>query len=329
MPVLQARRAAVWDSLAICEYVCELAGRGWPADRAARAIARSVCAEMHSGFSILRSQWPMNARAAGRRTAPNPERAADIARIEELWSDCRRRFGASGPWLFGEYSVADAMYAPVVLRFRTYGARCATPRPRTSRPCSPTRTCGTGWRRAAAESWIIESSEIGEHGPTGELMNCALRACWPCEPGACTAQLRADGSRAFTPTDLNLLARVSDPQVSPDGRYVVYVLRETDLEANRGRTDLWLLDLDEANAEAAAAHAALGQRHAARAGRPTATSIYFLSTRSGSSQVWRLPLAGGEAMQVTDYPLDVGTFRFSPTATRSPSRWKCSRTAPT
>src|SRR3954470_1320089 len=120
VPVLSHGELLIWDSLAICEYACELAGRGWPAARAARAVARSVCAEMHSGFAILRSQWPMNARAQGRRTPPDRDRAADIARIEEIWSDCRRRFGSHGPWLFGEYSVADAMYAPVVLRFRTY-----------------------------------------------------------------------------------------------------------------------------------------------------------------------------------------------------------------
>jgi glutathione S-transferase len=161
VPVLQHGALLLWDSLAICEYACELAGRGWPAEREARAVARSVCAEMHTGFSILRSQWPMNARALGRRTASNPERSADIARIEDLWADCRARFGTGGPWLFGDYSVADAMYAPVVLRMRTYGA--------------PLRPASTGYMAtvledahlrdwlaaAAAESWSIEASEIG------------------------------------------------------------------------------------------------------------------------------------------------------------------------
>src|SRR3569832_929295 len=85
VPVLRDGELLVWDSLAICEYACELAGRGWPTDGAARAVARSVCAEMHSGFGHLRSQWPMNARAQGRRTPPDREREADIARIEELW----------------------------------------------------------------------------------------------------------------------------------------------------------------------------------------------------------------------------------------------------
>jgi len=161
VPILRHGALLVWDSLAICEYACEVAGRGWPADPAARATARAACAEMHSGFSILRSQWPMNARATGRRTAPNPERSAEIARIEDLWNECRTRFGAGGPWLFGEYSVADAMYAPVVLRLRTYGAVVREPTAAylaTVLADSHMR----GWlAAAAAESWTNEASEIG------------------------------------------------------------------------------------------------------------------------------------------------------------------------
>jgi glutathione S-transferase len=123
VPVLLADTLCVWDSLAICEYAAELAGRGWPRSREARAVARSVCAEMHSGFHTLRAAWPMNARARNRRTAETPGLEADVARIDEMWNDCRRRYGAGGVWLFGDYSIADAMYAPVVLRFNTYGAR--------------------------------------------------------------------------------------------------------------------------------------------------------------------------------------------------------------
>jgi glutathione S-transferase len=161
VPVLRHGSLLVWDSLAICEYACELAGRGWPADRAARAIARSACAEMHSGFSILRSQWPMNARATGRKTAPNAERAADINRIETLWDECRARFGSDGPWLFGEYSAADAMYAPVVLRLRTYGAKVreGTAAYMATALADPPML---EWLAAAkAESWVIDASEIG------------------------------------------------------------------------------------------------------------------------------------------------------------------------
>jgi glutathione S-transferase len=122
VPLLRDGELRVWDSLAICEYLAELTGRGWPQAREARAVARAVCAEMHSGFSTLRSLWPMNARARNRRTVVTAALEADIERIDELWNDCRSRFGSGGPWLFGEYSVADAMYAPVVLRFNTYGA---------------------------------------------------------------------------------------------------------------------------------------------------------------------------------------------------------------
>jgi glutathione S-transferase len=162
VPVLRHGALLLWDSLAICEYACELSGRGWPAARDARAIARAACAEMHSGFPALRSQWPMNARASGRKTAPSPERSAEIARIEDLWADCRSRFGAEGPWLFGAYSVADAMYAPVVLRLRTYGAtvREATAAYMTTVLAdAPLRE----WlAAAAAESWTLPESEIGQ-----------------------------------------------------------------------------------------------------------------------------------------------------------------------
>jgi glutathione S-transferase len=161
VPILRHGSLLVWDSLAICEYVCEVAGRGWPQAREARAIARAVCAEMHAGFTILRSQWPMNARATDRRTAPNPERAAEIARIEQLWSDCRTRFGADGPWLFGNYSAADAMYAPIVLRLRTYGAQVgenASAYMATVLADEHMR----GWlASAAAESAVLAASEIG------------------------------------------------------------------------------------------------------------------------------------------------------------------------
>ena len=122
VPVLRKGELAIWDSLAICEYIAEITGGGWPKDPLVRAVARSVSAEMHSGFANLRTLWPMNARARNRRTAMTAALEADIERIDEIWNDCRARFGAGGPWLFGEYCIADAMYAPVALRFNTYGA---------------------------------------------------------------------------------------------------------------------------------------------------------------------------------------------------------------
>ena len=97
VPVLHDGELIVWDSLAICEYVAELTGQGWPQARAARAVARSVCAEMHSGFTNLRTLWPMNARARNRHTVVTAALEADVERIDVLWNDCRRRFGSGGP----------------------------------------------------------------------------------------------------------------------------------------------------------------------------------------------------------------------------------------
>jgi dipeptidyl aminopeptidase/acylaminoacyl peptidase len=133
----------------------------------------------------------------------------------------------------------------------------------------------------------------------------------------------------FTAQDLNTLARVSDPQVSPDGRYVVYTQRETDMEANRGRNDLWLLDLGNGQAGNVAGASGAGtanplprrltQHPASDSSARWAadgSGIFFLSSRSGSSQVWHISLAGGEAQQVTDLPLDVGSFEVSPRGDR-------------
>ena len=120
----------------------------------------------------------------------------------------------------------------------------------------------------------------------------------------------AEPARALTPTDLNRLARISDPQVSPDGRFIVYAQRDADLDANRGRIDLWLVDLDNP------ARPRRLTQHSANDTHPRwavdGNSIYFLSARAGSTQVWRLPLSGGEALQITDYPLEVNSFKFSP-----------------
>jgi glutathione S-transferase len=129
VPVLLDGDLHVWDSLAICEYLNERAGgHGWPADRAARALARSISAEMHAGFVDLRTAWPMKAAARDLAVPLPPAARADAARIDALWTECRELHGANGPWLFGaRYTVADAMYAPVALRFATYGARLTPP----------------------------------------------------------------------------------------------------------------------------------------------------------------------------------------------------------
>lgn len=118
----EASSTCVWESLAIAEYLAErFPGRTiWPADRRARAQARAISAEMHAGFRNLRNAMPMNIRSQHPGKGYNPEVARDIARIELLWRDARARFGEGGPFLFGEFSAADAMYAPVVMRFQTY-----------------------------------------------------------------------------------------------------------------------------------------------------------------------------------------------------------------
>lgn len=161
VPVLTQGKLCLWDSLAICEYIAELTSQGWPAQREARAVARCVSAEMHSGFGNLRALWPLNARARNRHPAMTTSLEADIDRIDEIWNDCRHRFGTGGPWLFGEYSIADAMYAPVVLRFNTYGAQISE----TARWYMATvleDPIMQEWLRAAKdEPWTLETSEVG------------------------------------------------------------------------------------------------------------------------------------------------------------------------
>lgn len=123
VPVLIDGDTHIWDSLAIVEYLNEkVGGRAWPADPLLRAHARSVSAEMHSGFQALRETWPMHTTGSNPHVPLPPQGRADVARVQSIWDDCRRKYAARGPWLFGEFSIADAMYAPVVLRFRHYGA---------------------------------------------------------------------------------------------------------------------------------------------------------------------------------------------------------------
>ena len=118
VPYLEHKGAKIWESLAICDYCAEIDSSLWPADRIARAHARSISAEMHAGFRDLRMAMWMN---LGRDFSPHgrtPGALADIARIETLWAETRSRFGAGGPFLFGAtFGAADAMYAPVVARF--------------------------------------------------------------------------------------------------------------------------------------------------------------------------------------------------------------------
>jgi glutathione S-transferase len=122
VPALQHGDLVIWESLAIGEYLADRFPEAdlWPAAAEARAVARAVSAEMHAGFSALRGHLPMNMRSVFAGRGVTPEAQADINRITALWRDCRKRFGADGKFLFGHPTIADAMYAPVVSRFRTY-----------------------------------------------------------------------------------------------------------------------------------------------------------------------------------------------------------------
>lgn len=127
VPVLHHDGHRIWDTLAILEYLAELypEKRFWPEDRIARALARSVSAEMHSSFADVRNQWAINLRRPKAYKPLSETGQKQAARIEEIWRDCRTRYGSGGPFLFGSFTAADAIYAPVVTRFDTYGGKLA------------------------------------------------------------------------------------------------------------------------------------------------------------------------------------------------------------
>lgn len=122
VPVLRDGDITVWDSLAIIEYLAEIRPQAqlWPGEASARAHARAIVAEFHSGFFDLRGNYPMNLRRAPAPHPRAPDASRDIARITEIWRDCRARFGNGGDFLFGAFGAADCFYAPVVTRFLTY-----------------------------------------------------------------------------------------------------------------------------------------------------------------------------------------------------------------
>ncbi len=164
VPALVDGDIAVWESLAIAEYLAEKHAdiSIWPRDRAARALARSIASEMHAGFSAMRGACPMN---LGKKYAYRDRGAAaakDAARVAEIWRNARERFGKDGPFLFGDFSAADAMYAPMVTRFETYSLP-ADPVVRAYMDAVLGTQAFQEWRKAAlAESWIVPEDEVDE-----------------------------------------------------------------------------------------------------------------------------------------------------------------------
>ena len=162
VPVLWRGSQSVWDSLAIMETLAEWHPEKsvWPRDDAARAFARSIAAEMHSGFRDLRNHMPMNIRASHPGKGMTPEVKANIERIEGLWGEARKRFGAGGAFLFGAFSAADAMYAPVVMRFKTYGVGLGS---EAARYCEAMRAAPA--LRAWIEGALEEEEFVDEDEP--------------------------------------------------------------------------------------------------------------------------------------------------------------------
>lgn len=164
VPILRQGQLTIWESLAICEYLAEAFpdARLWPPDKSARAEARAVSAEMHAGFSGIRRAMPFNCRARGRHVPSTPELESEIARVVTLWEGCRTRYGAGGAWLFGRFSIADAMFAPVALRFLTYGV----PLPGAARDYVDTvssHPAVLAWIEAAKqETEVIDDNEVGK-----------------------------------------------------------------------------------------------------------------------------------------------------------------------
>ena len=161
VPVLIDQELTVWDSLAICEYISEkyLDGRGWPSNQGARAVARSICAEMHSGFSALRSELPMNCRM---KTDIILSKAvsADIRRIEAIWSEYARKSDDGGIFLFKDFNISDCFFAPVALRFQSYGVYLSGDAAEYQKSILDHPSVRAWVADAASESEIVPEGEI-------------------------------------------------------------------------------------------------------------------------------------------------------------------------
>jgi len=162
VPVLIDGEVRVWESLAILEYLAEKFPKAalWPAAPAARAHARAISSEMHAGFQPLRRHLPMNIRRPVKQRPLDDAVKADVARIDAIWRECRARFGAGGAFLFGGFSGADAMYAPVVWRFHTYVVAVSAVA-RDYMRAVIALPASAEWREAARrEPWVLEHDEV-------------------------------------------------------------------------------------------------------------------------------------------------------------------------
>ncbi|MGR5239111.1 glutathione S-transferase family protein [Vibrio alfacsensis] len=161
VPTLVDSNVTVWDSLAILEYVNEqyLQGQAWPNNAAERAKARAIAAEMHSGFFDLRNELPMNIRAR-RKVELSDGALKDIARIDAIWSEQAEQFPQG--WLFGEWSIVDAMYAPVALRFKTYGIELSEDAKAYQQKVLASTSLQQWLEEASKETDIVEEDEAGE-----------------------------------------------------------------------------------------------------------------------------------------------------------------------
>ena len=162
VPALDDNGIHVWESLAILEYLADRfpAARLWPADPAARARARAISSEMHAGFVPLRRACPMNMWRPVKKRELNEEVLANVRRIEAMWADCRTRYSDGGPFLFGSFCAADAMYAPVVARFHTYDVEVNAP----ARAYMAAMRALLAWREweaaALQEPWVLAEDEV-------------------------------------------------------------------------------------------------------------------------------------------------------------------------